>query len=97
MTIFKKTAVVLVSGFLMVGFGIAAQASVSTSTTIGGLTFVPLTPEAAAQLPPWIKPGDVVGMSAEVAPVPQRSGTDLAAMEPKEKAQLQLKRWAAKG
>jgi len=83
-----KTAVVLVSGFLIAGACAPTLASVSDS----GLTFVPLTLEAAAKLPPWVKASDVTGMSVEMAPIPKKAatGTDLAATDSKERAQALL-------
>jgi hypothetical protein len=90
MRMFNKMAVVLVSGFLMGAACVPAGASVG-GDAVGGLTFTPLTPEAAAKLPPWVKPSDVAGMSLEMAP-PHRDGakTDLAATDPKEEAQSLL-------
>ena len=43
-------------------------------------------------MPPWINPSDVVGMSAEMATVPEKAatGTDLAVMDTKEHAQALL-------
>jgi TolA-binding protein len=89
MHIFKKTAVILVTGCLMAGASLPARANVPNATRSGGLTFVPLTPEAAAKLPPWLKPSDVVGMSVETAPIAGNSAaaTDLAVTENKEQAQ----------
>jgi hypothetical protein len=90
MSMFKKTAVVLVSGFLIAGAGMPARASNSGSGS--GLHFVPLTPEAATKLPPWLKASDVTGMSIEMAPIPKNAAaeTDLAVMDTKEHAQALL-------
>ena len=91
MIIFEKTALVVVSGFLMASTCVPAGASkVGYNGT--GLSFVPLTPEAAEKLPPWVKPSDVTGMSVETAPIPKESvpGTNLAAMDDKDQAQALL-------
>jgi len=91
MSMFKKTAVVLVSGVLMAGACMPTWAS-NGGDRSNGLTFVPLTPEAATKLPPWVKPSDVTGMSVEMAPIPKNraAGIDLAAMDTKEHAQALL-------
>jgi hypothetical protein len=91
MSMFKKTAVVLVSGVLIAGSCVPARAS-NGGYNGTGLTFVPLTPEAAAKLPAWVKPSDVAGMSVEMAPLPKKpmEGTDLAAMDDKDQAQALL-------
>jgi hypothetical protein len=88
MTIFKRTAVVLASGFLIIGAGMPAWSSVGGD---GGLAFGPLTPEAATKLPSWINPSDVVGMSAE-APTRKNAakGTDLAVADTSKQAQALL-------
>jgi hypothetical protein len=92
MSIFKKTAVVLVSGFLMAGPCVPAWSSVGDDAQSGGLSLSPLTPEAAAKLPPWIKPSDVVGMGPEVATVHKNAakGTDLAVTDIRERVQALL-------
>ena len=91
MNMFKKTAVVLVSGLLIAGSCVPARAS-NGGYNGTGLTFVPLTPEAAAKLPPWVRPSDVAGMSVEMAPLPKKpaEGTNLAAMDDKDQAQALL-------
>ena len=91
MSIFKKTAVVLVSGFLMGGACMPIYASIGDNNG-SGLTFVPLTPEAAAKLPPWIKPSEVKGMSAEMGAAPKKAagGTNLAVMDTREQAEALL-------
>ena len=87
MRMFKKTVVVLVSGFLIAGACVPTRASTSDS----GLTFVPLTPEAAAKLPPWVKASDVTGMSVQMAAEPRKIvTTNLAVMDSKEQAQALL-------
>jgi hypothetical protein len=93
MRIFKKTAVVLASGLLMAGASIPAWSRVNAESEYGGLSFSPLTPEAAAQLPPWIKPSDVMSMSAETS-IAHRSAapsTDLAVADTSEQAKALLR------
>jgi hypothetical protein len=76
----------------MAGACVPAWSGVGGDARIGGLTFTPLTPEAATKLPPWIKPGDVVGMSTEMAATNNDAakGTDLAVMDTREQAQALL-------
>ena len=91
MSMFRKTAVILVSGFLIAGTYVPARAS-DGSKSRTGLTFIPLTPEAATKLPPWVKATDVTGMSVEMAPVPRKTvmANDLAVLDTKEQAQALL-------
>jgi hypothetical protein len=84
--------VILVSGFLMAGACAPAWSAAGDRTEIGGLTFIPLTPEAATKLPPWVNPADVVGMSEQMAATHENAGhgTTLAAMDTREQAQALL-------
>ncbi|HKD69604.1 MAG TPA: hypothetical protein VKB84_22385 [Candidatus Binataceae bacterium] len=87
---FKKTAAVLVSGFLLTGAWMPARAS--DESTAFGLHFVPLSVEAATKLPPWLKASDVRGMSVETAPLPKNAaaGTNLAEMDTRDHAEALL-------
>ena len=89
MSMFRRTAVILVSGFLLAGSCVPTRAD-NVGNTGTGLTFVPLTPEAATKLPPWVKASDVTGMSVQMAAEPRTVATNLAVMDTKEQAQALL-------
>jgi len=83
LNIFNKTAEIAVSGFLTIGAFVPAQASIDKGP--GQLHYVPLTNEAAAKLPAWLKASDVTGMSVEMA-MPRENGTNLAVLDTREQA-----------
>ena len=90
MSMFRRTAVILVSGFLLSGSCVPTRAG-NVGNTGTGLTFVPLTAEAATKLPPWVKASDVTGMSVQMAAEPRKTvTTNLAVMDSKEQAQALL-------